>query len=683
MPLSEPDTVPDPDSPPPTLHQPFVHDLVGVFHAPLQAWSAVDGTMTGPGAQGIYLSDTRLASTLRLEAPGADLSALPVQVDSARRIILRDVVSLPDGIVDPVVILQRTRSAGTQGLRETIRLISDDDRERTLSLRIVLSPDATGMSAIKDPRLARSSPTDRPRPEQRENAATWPVCRAGTATLRVFPGAADESTAGGELPDESRDSARSGTGSGTVRIDGDEVLVAIDLTTPPDGGCAEVTWTLDAHDPALPFTCAPEHGWSGAVSAHATPTHDTTDPLRQSARTLLARSIADLDALRLAPADAAQEQFFAAGAPWFFTLFGRDSLITASLVLPLDLDIAESTLRTLARHQAEVHDVETAAQPGKILHELRAEGMEMADSHLPPVYYGTIDATPLWIELLHDARAAGMDDAVLTELRPHLEAAARWLLEHADADGDGFLEYLDESGHGLANQGWKDSGDSIRFADGTIAEGAIALAEVQGYAYAAARHAAELLVPGGGAAGELPARLRTWADALRSRFQEAFWCEDAAGPYIALALDGEKRRVDGVASNMGHLLGTGILDADQERLVVDRLLSAEMFSGYGIRTLSTNNGAYGPLRYHAGSVWTHDTGLILRGMLRSGFIAEAQEVARALLRAADGFDWRLPELFSGQGSDEVTPPLPYPASCRPQAWAAATAVPIAEALDVL
>jgi glycogen debranching enzyme len=286
--------------------------------------------------------------------------------------------------------------------------------------------------------------------------------------------------------------------------------------------------------------------------------------------------------------------------------------------------------------------------------------------------------------LLREAQQNGLDVA---DLRPNLMAAARWLLEYADADGDGFLEYIDEAGTGLANQGWKDSGDSIRFADGTIADAPIALAEVQGYAYRAALDAASLLEDwaDGGTVGEgeaegsdLPASLRFWAENLRERFRDSFWCEDEAGRYVALALDGQKKSVDGVASNMGHLLGTGILEPAEARVVVDRLMSPEMFSGYGIRTLSTDNAAYWPQRYHGGSVWTHDTGYILRQMWRAGFTDEARVLARGLIRAADGFDQRLPELFSGEGPEFADPPIPYPASCRPQAWAAASAVVVAE-----
>lgn len=649
-------------------HQPFLHDLAGVFRAPVQAWSQPCGTITGRGAEGVYLGDTRIASVLRCDPIDAELSPLSTQVRSAVEVEFRDVVSLGDGVVDPLVTLHRTRTAGPDGITEVMRLVSDDDRPRRLRLRMGLVTDAASMSAVKDPFLLSSVGDIRPvAVAESEGALTWPIgTDGGAARLEL------------------------GANAAALSADGPVVTWRVDLEVAPRS-TQESSWQLTLTDPSVPFV-APETVWAprttgtdGIGSSAGTP---VSSPEVRAAAHLLERSLSDLDALRLQVPGTPDQQFLAAGAPWFFTLFGRDSLIAASLALPVDRTLAAATLRTLAAQQGTRTDIATAEQPGKILHEVRAAGMEMGETHLPPVYYGTIDATPLWIELLHETRAAGLPDEDLAALRPALEETATWLLEHADADGDGLLEYIDESGKGLANQGWKDSGDSIRFADGSLASGTIALAEVQGYAYAAALHAADLLeesspqdsTPG---AADLPSRLRAWAAQLRERFQAQFWCEDELGPFIALALDGQKRPVDGVASNMGHLLGTGILDADQERIVVDRLLHPSMFSGYGIRTLSTTNGGYGPLRYHGGSVWTHDTGMVLRGMLRSGFEEEARVLARGLLRAADGFAQRLPELFSGESADDVRVPVPYPASCRPQAWAAATAVPVAQALGAL
>lgn len=647
-----------------SLHQPFVHDLAGVFHAPVQAWSRPDGTISGLGAEGVYLADTRVASHVHCVPADGELSPLGTRVTSAREVIFRDVVSLPDGVVDPILILERTRTATADGISERLRLISDDERPRSLRLWFTLVTDGASMSAVKDPRLLAAAAQVRPDVAVRDGAAAWPIGEdGGLARLALVGDCCD------------------------LQSDGPVLTWSVDLAAPA-GGQAEASWHLSMTDPTSPFSAAREP-WTGTDAAASAPPSDASE--REAAVRLLDRSLSDLDALRLQVPGEPGQTFFAAGAPWFFTLFGRDSLIAASLTLPVDLGIAESTLRTLALRQGTVTDVATAQQPGKILHEVRAQGMEMADSHLPPVYYGTIDATALWIELLHEARAAGLGDEALAEFHPHLVAAAGWLLEHADADGDGLLEYIDESGHGLANQGWKDSGDSIRFSDGSLAEGTIALAEVQGYAYAAALHAAALLESGDALItarplerpSGLPERLREWARELKAAFHAKFWLTDELGPFIALALDGTKRPVDGVASNMGHLLGTGLLNAEQERIVVDRLLHPTMFSGFGIRTLSTTNGGYGPLRYHGGSVWTHDTGFILRGMLRSGFQEEAAIVARGLLRAADGFDLRLPELFSGLGTSELRAPLPYPASCRPQAWAAASAIPVAQALGAL
>jgi glycogen debranching enzyme len=459
---------------------------------------------------------------------------------------------------------------------------------------------------------------------------------------------------------------------GTVDVDGRELRVRWTVDLAP-GAETTVGWELAATDGATPML-------GTTAEPLVPPALPGADPRLQR---LADRAFSDLNSLRMADRSLPHDVFLAAGAPWFYTLFGRDSLIAARMLLPVDVRLAGGTLRTLAARQGTAVDEQTAEQPGKILHEVRRTDLRIDEGggvHLPPVYYGTVDATPLWICLLHDAWRAGLPEAEVVALLDNLEAALRWLGEHGDADGDGFLEYLDTSGHGLSNQGWKDSGDSIRWHDGAIADGPIALCEVQGYAYEAAVGGAALLDAFGRSGGD---HWRAWAAGMKERFRSAFWCEDETGRYPALALDAHKRRVDGISSNIGHLLGTGILDAEEERVVVDRLTDPTMYSGYGIRTLSTTNGAYWPLRYHAGSVWTHDTALVVAGMLRAGFAEQAARVADGLLEAAVGFDYRLPELFGGHPADEAWPPVPYPASCRPQAWAAASVVPIARALGSL
>ena len=279
---------------------------------------------------------------------------------------------------------------------------------------------------------------------------------------------------------------------------------------------------------------------------------------------LVRRSLDDLGSLLLVDVAGDGDRFAAAGVPWFMTLFGRDSLWAARFALPVDVRLAGGTLRTLARRQATAVDAATAAEPGKILHEVRAVPAQIDEHHrLPPLYYGTVDATPLWISLLHDAWCWGLPDGEVADLLDALVAAIDWLVGHG-----GFLAYHDRSGHGLANQGWKDSGDSIQHADGTIATPPVTLCEVQGYAYRAALDGARLLAafgrPGAAAA-------EAFADQLRAGFRSAFWTADRHGPFPALALDGAGRHVDSHASNIGHLPGTGILDADEIAVVAGRL----------------------------------------------------------------------------------------------------------------
>ena len=378
---------------PRALHQPFVHDLVGVFHAPVQAWSRPEGAVRGTGAEGIYLGDTRVASQLELTADGAELSPLGTQVRSAREVVFRDVVSLADGVVDPILTLERVRTADARGIGERIRLISDDLRPRRVRLLLGMVTDGATMSAVKDPGLLHRSEGVRPIVTVEGSAARWAIGDAGgLATLHTSDGGV------------------------ALTADGPVLTWQIDLEVAP-GGVASASWRLDLEDPSVPFSAATAT-WAPSAARRAAEAGDGDE--QRAAALLLERSLSDLDALRLQLPGQPEQTFFAAGAPWFFTLFGRDSLLSALLALPVDRSIAEGTLRTLAARQGTHVDIGTAQQPGKILHEVRAQGMEMADSHLPPVYYGTIDATPLWIELLHETRGAGLADAVLEELRPAL-----------------------------------------------------------------------------------------------------------------------------------------------------------------------------------------------------------------------------------------------------------------------
>ena len=277
----------------------------------------------------------------------------------------------------------------------------------------------------------------------------------------------------------------------------------------------------------------------------------------------LETALGDLDALRLSLPSQPADEFFAAGAPWFFTLFGRDSLWAARLFLPVDHRIAASTLRVLARLQGDKIDPNSAEEPGKIPHELRSSGFSIPGDGvtLPPVYYGTVDATALWVSLLSEAWQWGMPEQEVRELLPALRAALDWLVHRGDSDGDGFIDYIDLTGHGLSNQGWKDSGDSIQWRTGALADGPIALCEVQGYAYEAALAGATVLDRLG---EDGASELREWAAALKERFAAAYWVETTEGRYPAVALDAHKRAVDTLTSNIGHLIGTGILEPEDE-----------------------------------------------------------------------------------------------------------------------
>jgi glycogen debranching enzyme len=382
---------------------------------------------------------------------------------------------------------------------------------------------------------------------------------------------------------------------------------------------------------------------------------------------LLAQSLADADALRMAVPRAPRDVFLAAGAPWYFTLFGRDSIWAARMLLPFGWELAAGTLRALAAFQGRGLDPVTAEAPGKIPHEIRRAG----------VSYQTIDATPLWICLLHDAWRWGMPEDQVAALLPALRAGLAWIRDYGDSDGDGLLEYVNTTGRGLANQGWKDSGDAIRFADGTIAAPPVALCEVQGYAYEAAMRGADLLAAFGvnGAA-----QWRDLAARIAAAFRAAFWVADERGGYPAIALDGGKRPADSLTSNIGHLLGTGLLTSAEEELVAERLAGPDMNSGFGLRTMSARDGGYNPLSYHCGAVWSHDTAIAILGLARSGHAQLAADLADGLLAAAGGFGWRLPELYSGAARAETPWPTPYPAACRPQAWSAAAAAVLARAL---
>ena len=381
------------------------------------------------------------------------------------------------------------------------------------------------------------------------------------------------------------------------------------------------------------------------------------------------QAVEDTDALRMVDTTVRGGVFVpAAGIPWFVTLFGRDSLVVSMESISAFPEFALGALRTLSAVQATDDDAEHDKEPGKIPHEIRSG--ELASLKLLPFapYYGTADATPLFLIVLSYAYQWSGDVALLQRYRRNAEAALNWLLQYGDRDGDGFQEYSRRSSQGIFNQGWKDSWDAIRHADGSIPEAPIALCELQGYAFDALLRMAEIyeLLKEPDKAADLRDRARQ----LYHRFNEVFWWE-AEGTYY-LGLDKNKRPMETVASNAGHCLSSGIVPPGRAERVVDRLMADDMWSGWGIRTLSSKHPGYNPYSYHCGSVWPHDNATIAGGFRRAGRHTEAQRVAEGIFAAAERFDaYRLPELFSGLPRDAGAFPVPYLGANVPQAWAAA------------
>jgi glycogen debranching enzyme len=388
----------------------------------------------------------------------------------------------------------------------------------------------------------------------------------------------------------------------------------------------------------------------------------------ESLRRAFDRSIDDLGALRMRSGDN-RHPLFAAGMPWFMTVFGRDTAITSLQTLLLGPELAVGALEALAELQATEEDPEIDAEPGKIVHEVRHG--RAAETWFPR-YYGSIDSTPLFLVLLSETWRWTDHAGLANRLHDPALRALEWIDRYGDVDGDGFVEYKRRADGGLVNQSWKDSGDSQRFHDGRMAEPPIAPVEVQGYVYAAKLGLAEI-------AREvwrdrqLSERLEREAEELRTRFEEQFWVDERGGFY-ALALDGEKQKVDARCSNIGHLLWSGIVSPERVPAVVDQLLGEDLWSGWGIRTMACDDAAYNPLSYHNGTVWPHDTALAAWGLARHGYVEPARRVARGLIEAAGHFDWSLPEVFAGYARGDTPFPIAYPTAARPQAWAAGTPI---------
>jgi glycogen debranching enzyme len=603
------------------------------------------GDIIPGGPAGIFVLDARVISEWQLLVDGMPLEPLSVgMTDPFSATFVSRVPPGPGADADASTLLAVRRRWVGSGMREELELRSYARVPVTASVELRVASDFADVFDVKAGRAHAGADIIDHSDELRTGAV-----RAGV--LR-----------------EVRVTERSGSVHGSVRTG----AMQWSVTLPPDGTwatCVEVTVSVADHELALQYPCGESPAVSGptlrlAGWRHHAPTFTNSDPRLVRA---VRRAVDDIGSLVIEDPGHPESPVVAAGAPWFMALFGRDSLLTSYMSLIVDPVLAVGVLQTLARLQGDREDRDTEEQPGRILHEVRFNSTAATDMDDGYIYYGTADATPLFVVLVGELARWGVDRTVVDSLLPHVDRALEWIAMYGDSDGDGYVEYERLSGAGLANQGWKDSWDSISDATGTLAEAPIALAEVQGYVYAAYLARAELAEA---RADEPTAQhFRAKAAELRTAFNRDFWVADKA--WYALALDGAKRPVDALASNMGHCLWTGIVHTDHAVEVADQLTSAEMRSGWGLRTMATSMPRYDPLSYHNGSVWPHDTAIAAAGLMRYGLVDEATLLIGELLDAADATDGRLPELYAGLSRDDVSVPVAYPTSCSPQAWASA------------
>jgi glycogen debranching enzyme len=645
---------------------------------------------------GLYAHNTRFLDVFEVRVNGAAARPLAASVaeDDIQRVWAQAEVggeSVPHGA--PLAV-QRQRVLDDAAMYERIIITNYGLMATTVELELRFAADYADVFEVRGlrrPARGQSLPA-----EVDDRAGTVAlgylgldgVTRRTTLCFNLAPASLDAECATWRTPLAAQGSVTLDVTVGVAEGDGDVVYDRAgdpvqdqesSFGVAPPGTAGILPASVCRQDAGGPREDVPPRNFDAAFGAlrrsyadwHASCTIMETDS--QALQTVLDRSALDL---RLLLADLGNGPFPVAGIPWFAVPFGRDSLIAAIQALPLTTNLARGTLRTLAALQGREINAQRQEEPGKIPHELRRG--EMANLNEVPFgrYYGSVDSTPLFLVLLCDYDAWTGDLALARELLPNIRAALHWIDAYGDRDGDLLLEFEADSGRGLAVQSWKDSADSLSHRDGSLATGAIAVAEVQGYVYDAKRRLAPLLARLG--EHDLAERLSREAAALKERFNAAYWMPDR--DYLALALDGAKRQVGTVTSDAGHCLWSGIVDAEKAGPVARRLTAPDLFSGWGIRTLATGEATYNPMSYHNGSVWPHDTSLCALGLKRYGYDRAANAVAMAVVAAARRFpDARLPELYCGFDTADGLP-VPYPLACSPQAWAAGAPLALVRAM---
>lgn len=605
------------------------------------------GDLPGHGARGLFMLDTRVLSRWQLTVNNEPVQPLSVTPNGPFSAAFAGRISDPALADAPLTVIQR-RHVG-RGMREDLDIRNHGAKPRDIVLKLRLGSDFGGLFDVK---------------AGKESHHEQHVVQASDCSIVISnPHATDA---------QAVQSMRLWSSCPPTEIVGDVLawefrlepgerwtncfLISIEVggvRLEPSYQCGEPV------EDAIPISRLRQ--WRSQVTAL-----DTDNTVLEAA---VNKASEDLGALRIFDPDHPERVVVAAGAPWFMTLFGRDSLIASWMALPLDQDLAKGVLQELADAQGREINPKTEEQPGRILHEVRFDSSSSRMLGGSNTYYGTVDATPLFVMLVAElARWTGVTPTIRS-LMPAVDKALAWIDDYGDPDGDGFVEYFRSGTNGLENQGWKDSWDGIRHSDGTVARGPIALCEVQGYVYAAFLARAELAQ----ALGEpesISESFYTRAENLQAHFHDSFWLPESG--WYAVGLDGNKEQIGSLSSNIGHLLWTGIVPKEFASKLATQLVSPSMFTGWGVRTLAANNPGFNPLSYHCGSVWPHDSAIAAAGLSRYGFDSEAHEVMQGLLSASTWTDGRLPELFAGFSIEDLGSPVPYPASCSPQAWAAAS-----------
>jgi glycogen debranching enzyme len=595
---------------------------------------------------GLYHEDTRHLNRFVLTVGGAAPTVLTSrEIDYYSAAFFTTNPDL-DGIPAKSLTIRRHRFVG-DGMRETIRVRNHLREPVEVELRLSCGADFADLFEVKGKDFRKGGTLSRDHDPERTVLGFQYEHETFRAATRVNP----------SIPG---------------RLDGDDIVWALRIE-PLDEWHTGVEVLVHVNDEVME------------------PTHDTFgEPERQATKVLqkweadvphveagndavwhvIDKSVVDLASLRLQACVKGNEfSLPAAGLPWFMAIFGRDTLFTSYQSMWVGPDLARGALVALAGLQSDEMNDFKDSEPGKILHEIRFGELTALGLKPHRPYYGSIDSTPLWLIVLHEYWRWSGDADIVKRLEPNARRAIEWMEKHGDLDGDGYLEYQSRSPQGLRTHCWKDSWNGILFADGSLPEVPIATCEVQGYAYDARIRAATLADEVWGDP-ELAGSLRGGAETLFGRFNEDFWIGDRGG-YYAVGLDHEKRQIDSMTSNMGHLLWSGIVPEDRAEVIAGQLFTEGMWSGWGVRTMSWDDAGYNPIGYHLGTVWPHDNSIIAAGLARYGFREEANRIATAMLEAAEFTDFRLPEVFAGYSRDEAPFPVRYPTASSPQAWATA------------